>query len=506
MSNYTITMMYVPFLLICGYVFISELIRFIRHRGSLMLALMAISIVGWAVFMLAVVFIEDNVSGITFLWNIALTFISLTITSQFFVIHGVFFPEHKLPKWVMVSFFVMPLLNAFIALSPFAYLIREVELISVYPQLELNNVRGPWFWVHTVHAYILALITIATLIRGHLRKPKFYRLSSYLIVVGITITLLSNLVTLANLMPFGVDASALAASLAVMLYYLATSNRDQNLYARQARGRVFDYMDDFVLVLGKDGHVTDFNSSASRWFSSIGIELRATTLDGLLDALKEKGAEISQSPTSSESKDITYNDGGFTVVLSLEVREMVDDKRYKYGSIAFFFNVTQNRALLNRLEKEAGMDSLTGLANRVAYVGAKKRLDNPEYLPLSVVVCDANNLKVVNDTLGHNYGDMLLQTTAKALVKVCKKEHFLARVGGDEFILLLPNTDAKSASNSVDKIKQSVADYTCLPFELNLAVGAATKSAANEILEDVITTADTLMYEDKKRMKQKTRN
>lgn len=129
---------------------------------------------------------------------------------------------------------------------------------------------------------------------------------------------------------------------------------------------------------------------------------------------------------SENESDIYLNDDVFPITLNLHIEKMTDIRGDEIGSIAVFTDVTQNRMLIERLEAKAGMDSLTGLANRLSYEGAKKRLDSQECFPLSVIMCDVNGLKSVNDNYGHQYGDMMLQVVADVLDKVCPKQCFVA--------------------------------------------------------------------------------
>jgi len=462
---------------------------------------MIFGVIAWNISMLAVALVE-NIYTSTFLWNVAIVFVSLVATIQFLIIYGNIRPDYKMPRRFVALFFIMPLLNAVVVLSSLAPLMREVELVAVYPHFVLETVRGPWFWVHTAYSYMLAAATVWALVRGHLRKPKFYRLSSSLMAIGVVVTLIGNLITLGGFTPFGLDATALAAAITLIFLYLALStNDDHSLFARYARSKVFGYMEDYVLVMGEKGHISDFNSSAKRWFSSHGIDLRICTLDSALYELVQKGATISESPEEEEGRDIFFEDDGFPLVLNLRIHNMVDEKRSKHGYVAFFSDVTQNRALLNRLEQEAGMDSLTGLPNRISYDGAKNRYDAAEHLPLSVVMCDVNGLKQTNDTLGHRYGDMMLKTASEIMENARDKQHFLARIGGDEFIFLLSQADTDYANSLIAKIKQDMERHQNLPFVLSVAMGTATKHEEGENLEDIIALADKLMYEDKKRMK-----
>jgi len=465
---------------------------------------MAVAVIGWNVSQLSVVLVE-NIYTSTFIWNIAIIFVSLASSLQFLIVYVNLSPEYKMPRRIMLLFFIMPLLNAVVALTPhLSHFMREVELAAAYPHFELYTVRGPWFWVHTVYSYFLAVATVFVLARGHMRKPRFYRLSSTFMAVGVIVTLLGNLITLAGIPPFGLDATALAAAVTLIFIYLAlTTRNEQNLFSRYARSKVFGYMEDYVLVLGEKGHITDFNPSAGHWFTSQGIDLRVCTLDSVLAALVERDAQIVESPEIEESRDIYISDDGFPLVLNLRIHSMIDEKRNRHGSVAFFSDVTQNRALLKRLEQGVGVDSLTGLPNRIAFDGAKARYNAAEHLPLSVIMCDLNWLKETNDTLGHKYGDMMLQTAAQIMENARQKQHFVARIGGDEFVFLLSGADLDYANSLINQMKQAMESYEGLPFRLSLAMGAATKHDESECIDEVIALADGLMYKDKKLMKEK---
>ena len=98
-------------------------------------------------------------------------------------------------------------------------------------------------------------------------------------------------------------------------------------------------------------------------------------------------------------------------------------------------------------------DSLTGLQNRRCYEETRALTDTPENLPLSVIVADINWLKMTNDVFGHAAGDELIQKASDILKKICRPGDTIARVGGDEFIILLPGTSAEDAANILSGIK-----------------------------------------------------
>ena len=84
------------------------------------------------------------------------------------------------------------------------------------------------------------------------------------------------------------------------------------------------------------------------------------------------------------------------------------------------------------------------------------KLDKEKFVPLTLVMVDVNGLKLTNDAFGHKAGDMLLKKVANILKRECRSEDIIARIGGDEFILLLPKTDAKNADKIMNRINLAI--------------------------------------------------
>lgn len=140
-------------------------------------------------------------------------------------------------------------------------------------------------------------------------------------------------------------------------------------------------------------------------------------------------------------------------------------------------------------------------------MGARNRFNNDQkYLPLSVVLCDLNGLKNVNDTHGHQYGDLMLQIAADILYKTCPEYGFVARIGGDEFIFLLPQASSDTARELTEHINEELASCNKIPFTISVSLGTATKYSVDESLDEIIALADKHMYEDKWKTKIKLRS
>jgi len=144
-------------------------------------------------------------------------------------------------------------------------------------------------------------------------------------------------------------------------------------------------------------------------------------------------------------------------------------------------------------------DALTKLKNRSFYIDEMNRLERKGPFPVTAVAVDLNGLKTVNDQLGHAAGDALLRRAGEVLGKAVEKPSHAARIGGDEFVLLLPGVDERGGAAVIDSIRQLLEVnnqfYSGMP--LSFAMGAAT-AQDGERLEIMLQRADAAMYAEKR--------
>jgi diguanylate cyclase (GGDEF)-like protein/PAS domain S-box-containing protein len=167
-------------------------------------------------------------------------------------------------------------------------------------------------------------------------------------------------------------------------------------------------------------------------------------------------------------------------------------------SRAIVSDITERLQAEQTLRHLSTHDELTGLYNRGFFMAEMERLERGRQFPVSIVMADVDGLKKTNDQEGHAAGDTVLIRVAQALTAAFRTEDVVARIGGDEFAVLLPATDAVTAEVLLGRVRQVIQDknsaHTETPFHLSIGVSTADKSRP---LSVTLKKADVNMYREK---------
>ncbi len=167
------------------------------------------------------------------------------------------------------------------------------------------------------------------------------------------------------------------------------------------------------------------------------------------------------------------------------------------GAVVTFTDISERKQKEAEIQYLNCYDTLTGLHNRRCFEDNRAKIDNPDNLPLSVIFADINGLKMTNDIFGHTAGDELIKKSSEILQQVCRQNDLVARVGGDEFIILLPNTTKENADKILAGIKSGFADARVEAIKCSIALGLDTKLIPDQLLDEIIANAENAMYKDK---------
>ncbi len=162
-------------------------------------------------------------------------------------------------------------------------------------------------------------------------------------------------------------------------------------------------------------------------------------------------------------------------------------------------DITESKRTEEALLYLSSHDAQTGIYNRSFFDAEMARLENSRGYPISILFADMDGLKDTNDELGHAVGDDLLRRAAQVLRDSFRSEDVVARIGGDEFGVLLPGVDAEAAAHALERVRRILAahnrSFPDLP-PVRFSIGFATGQPGDS-LPEVLRRADERMYQDK---------
>lgn len=157
-----------------------------------------------------------------------------------------------------------------------------------------------------------------------------------------------------------------------------------------------------------------------------------------------------------------------------------------------------------KMEELALKDGMTGLYNKSNYLALVKE-EYPLCENIAVIYWDINNLKIINDTKGHEFGDVLIRTVADSIKKLTNENRRAFRIGGDEFVMIVKEAKEETACELVKSWNEIIEDTNkTVDFEISVAIGYAYGNGKQ--IDEIIREADQNMYEEKRKYHNKSKD
>lgn len=189
---------------------------------------------------------------------------------------------------------------------------------------------------------------------------------------------------------------------------------------------------------------------------------------------------------------------GYTIWVSTTLAPFhFDEEASTPELLCMIEDITERRHAEEEIRYLSYYDQLTGLYNLRFYTEELKRLDTERNYPITLVMADVNGLKLTNDAFGHLAGDRLLTHIAEIIKQHCRADDIVARTGGDEFIMLLPQTDSDQAEKLVGRIVAAMKKEKNNPVVCSVSFGWDTKKKSAEDISKIYINAEDRMYRRK---------
>jgi diguanylate cyclase (GGDEF)-like protein len=413
--------------------------------------------------------------------------------------------QMRMSRLALNSILLIPLITVGLVMTnEFHQLMwAEVTLTSSQGYVGMAVEHGPWFYVHMLYSY--GMLVIATSILAYAIGQATGQMKPVLSVIfAPLIVCLANLFYLSpwnpspwfDLTTVGFAAAAMILDNGVLRYGVLDS-------IPVLRDRVVEKLRDGVAVVNHRGTIIDINASALVLFRTQREQISDANICDYVTTVQLKDL----IGRLDKSLEVTIRNRAYDVSSSL-----LDSTDPQSDVVLVFRDITARRETeraLRDVKEEmirlAHTDSLTGLHNRRFFM---QRLNEEiervrrHGSSLSVLVCDLDHFKKVNDTYGHDMGDHVLKLVADASTQVKRITDVAARIGGEEFALLLPETDQRGAMKMAHRLRKSIEDVSTQrtnesSIVVTASVGVATVSQTSRDVENVLRHADEALYKAK---------
>ncbi len=411
-----------------------------------------------------------------------------------------YFTQHK--KILGAAIFVIPLVTLMLRFTNdyHGLYFASVAYVEALGGLFFLKEIGPWMYVQIVHSMLMIIVAMNLFIYDSLKDiPK--QAGKIMLVIAASVVAVTGLL-LMNFKPYGlpIDYMALCLPLTCIMVILAISRYDLLETKSMARSKVFEASSDAILLVNYQNRILDYNDSAQKLFEQAGIRLE----NKYLSTLFGKSANLHEVLKKKKTFVLKLRVNGEERYYDISTKN-IDDHNMLRGWIKTIRDMTEIYQLNEELKKQAMTDELSVLSNRRAFItrGREWMAKAEESgINLHLLMLDLDHFKDVNDQYGHPTGDLVIREFAQILKRSFDEEGLIARLGGEEFVVLLAGLSDEEVMQKAQKLlttaEQHVYRYFGNQFHVTVSIGM-TKKQNGQSLETLMRKADRALYQSKHR-------
>ncbi|MBN2795112.1 MAG: diguanylate cyclase [Clostridia bacterium] len=256
---------------------------------------------------------------------------------------------------------------------------------------------------------------------------------------------------------------------------------------------LFDFSPVCYFIINEKGLILDANKKASEWFGTV----HETNIAQYIDSESQNDFYFFLREVYGHKENrskIVFRSKGQALHFEIIGKPIVNTKNHFLIACLDLENEYQ---AMKKIKDLSFKDQLTGLYNRRYFEEEIHRINHPRMLPFSIIIGDVNGLKLVNDAFGHQAGDDLLRRAAQIMLNIDRGTDIIARIGGDEFAVLLPNTTEEDCKKILNRFHSSCSNLIIRDIGFSISFGSATMNDSTEDVEEVISNAEESMYRSK---------
>ena len=284
--------------------------------------------------------------------------------------------------------------------------------------------------------------------------------------------------------------------------------------SQQEFAAVFNSSPEALVYVDENANIVNINPRFTELFGYTLEEIKGKNINGGLIHPPDKIEEgknldkIAFSEGYFNYETIRKKKDGTLFPVSISGSNIIIDGQLK-GGIGSYIDITERKKLEEKLQKLAHFDVLTGSYRRgygLNLLEQQIKTANRNKTFITLFYLDIDRLKYINDTFGHNEGDKVLKEAAKLLKSTLREVDIICRIGGDEFLLILPDTSPEKAPQIRERINKNLKKLNqelTKPYKIDFSIGLSCYNPSNPLsIEELIRIADENMYKEKKKKKE----
>lgn len=205
----------------------------------------------------------------------------------------------------------------------------------------------------------------------------------------------------------------------------------------------------------------------------------------------------SKERVENETGSFLTNRTGITYPIEKTTAPIFNRQQEAIGVVIVIRDITERYKKQQEIEYLSMHDFLTNLHNRRYFVQELSKYDQEIYYPLGLLMVDLNGLKLFNDAYGHDIGDLALIQVAQTLTRVFDQGEVIARIGGDEFAIIIHNTTVDYIESKKAEVYEQLSGVTIENIGLTVAIGYELKKESSQDTEEILRIAENYMYRNK---------
>lgn len=448
---------------------------------------------------------STNLKEITF-WA-GIEYLVMPFIPAFLLLMCFKYVGHMIRQRYLYILFIFPMVTVFThhtnGLHHLYYSSVTLRTDTPFPVLELQY--GPFFYVHSFYLFVCLTVSM-TILLLQLKKSLFrFRMQIVTMATGLFVPIVANYFYLNELSPYGIDLGPVSMSLSFIFHGIALFSFQMFHALPVAREQVFDSMIDGVVVLNDNGTIVDYNRS----IRVVMPMLNHSSIGKPIQMILEEDKKLAEIIGRVEDCDYERVEDNKKEHYQVRFSAVLNKKGLKIGNIITFVNITERVEMQEKLRQHASYDGLTQVYNRTFFM--EQSVHHLEELnekggKASLLMFDLDHFKQINDTHGHETGDMVLSQVANIVKEHLRSEDLIGRYGGEEFIVLLSDMEIGDAFIFANSLRAKISDSFVSFNDLNISVTSSFGvSFINPVLENhnesvklAIRKADQALYAAKR--------